>query len=41
MHVVVVDLGDVRVCNYNERKVAQGLDTVGQACRENGERKVG
>ncbi len=38
--VVVVDAGDVRVRDDNEGEVAEGLDAVGEADRQEGEGEV-
>ena len=40
MDVVVVDAGDVRVRYDDEGKVAEGLDSVGQADGQQGEGEV-
>lgn len=40
MDVVVVDAGDVRVRDDDEGKVAEGLDSVGQADGQQGEGEV-
>ena len=41
MQVIVVDARDVRVRDDYERKVAQGLNAVGEADGEEGEGEVG
>jgi len=41
VHIVVVNFGDIRVCDYDEGEVSKGLNAVGEASWEDIEGEIG